>query len=77
MTKVSALSKQLADNPALIDDYLEAATEMKRANTTRNARDEKSIPQWPAILECMNKADQMAFDMTPEAVQTPVLAEAA
>ena len=64
VTKVSALSKQLADNPDLIDDYLLAASEMKRANTTKNARTEKSIPQWESIQECMNKADQMVFDMT-------------
>ena len=66
VTKVSALSKQLADNPDLIDDYLLAASEMKRANTTRNARTEKSIPQWESIQECMNKADQMVFDMATD-----------
>jgi len=57
--KVSALSTKLAADPTLIDDYLEAATEMKRANTSRISRTEKSIPQWDAINECWEYAQDL------------------
>jgi hypothetical protein len=64
--KVTALSQQLADDPGLIDDYLEAATEMKRANTSRNQRGEKSIPQWAAINECWDYAQHLMNDLSDD-----------
>ena len=75
ITKVTKLSKQLADDPSLIDDYLLATTEMKRANTTRVARDEKSESQWPAINVCFDEATYMLESMT--AAEKAALAEAA
>tara|TARA_B110000091_G_scaffold164322_1_gene175485 strand:- start:584 stop:973 length:390 start_codon:yes stop_codon:yes gene_type:complete len=64
--KVSALSTQLADDPSLIDDYLAAATEMKRANTSRNQRGEKSIPQWAAINECWDYAQDLMSGLSQD-----------
>ena len=64
--KVSALSTQLADDPSLIDDYLEAATEMRKANTSRNNRGEKSIPQWSAINECWEYAQDLMLGLSQE-----------
>ena len=64
--KVSELSKQLAANPDLIDDYLEAATEMKKANTSRNNRGEKSIPQWSTITECWDYAEDLLNGLSQE-----------
>jgi hypothetical protein len=61
---VSALSKQLADNPALIDDYLDAAAEMKKANTARNNRGEKSEPQWPDINQCWSRAEDLLLELS-------------
>ena len=53
---IHALTTQMQENPAMINDYLEAGTEMRRANTTRLAREEKSIPQWESITQCFEKA---------------------
>jgi hypothetical protein len=64
--KVSALSTQLADDPTLIDDYLAAAAEMKKANTSRNQRGEKSIPQWSAINECWDYAQDLMNGLSQE-----------
>lgn len=64
--RVSELSQQLADDPALIDDYLEAATEMRKANTSRLNRGEKSIPQWDAINECWEYAQDLMHGLSQE-----------
>ena len=64
--KVTALSTQLADDPSLTDDYLEAATEMRKANTSRNNREEKSVPQWPAINECWGYAQDLMLGLSQE-----------
>ena len=64
--QVAALSTQLADDPSLIDDYLEAATEMRKANTSRNNREEKSVPQWTAINECWDYAQDLMLGLSQE-----------
>mgnify|MGYP000408993431 CR=1 FL=1 len=68
VTKISDLSKQLQKSPHLIDDYLDAATEMRRATTTRNARVEKSESQWPAINQCWAKAEHLLADLNQPAL---------
>jgi hypothetical protein len=60
--KLSGLSTKLSD-PDLIPDYMEAAREMGRANTSRLGRIEKSIPQWDIINECFSHSQGLMFSL--------------
>ena len=71
---VTSLNDRMREDPMLIDDYLAAAKAMQAANNVRNARGDKSAPQWDTIDQCFSEAGYLMVDITPE---EPALAQAA
>jgi len=62
--QVAKLQPLLADDPAMIPPFMEAAAIMKQANNSRINREEKTESQWPEINQCWSRAEDLLLELT-------------